>query len=147
MVGACLGQVWLDGVPLGLLWVQVQRVAPAGARQAVLIGWLPPEPAIQRALPLPARPAHIAWRTGLHVQLPHCMPDLHVQLLHGAEKCSCTAPQAPPSPSSALHKDQGDPITPAAQFWLAYSALVVMSHPRCSACMQCCHEEVSQAQA
>ena len=104
MAGACLGQVWLSGVLLGLLWVQVQGLAPAGARQAVLIGWLPPEPAVQRALPLPARRAHFARCTGLHIQLPHRMPDVHVQLLHGADAGSCIAPQAHHSPSSALHK-------------------------------------------
>ena len=104
MVGACLGQVWLGGVPLGLLWVQVQGLAPAGARQAVLIGWLPPEPAVQRTLPLPARRVHVAWCTGLHIQLPHRMPDLSVQLLHGADGGSCTAPQAPHSPAVPLHE-------------------------------------------
>ena len=62
------------------LGVQVQGVAPAGPGQAVLGSGLLPEAAVQRAVPLALGAA--AGRAGHHVQLPHRMPDLHVQLLH-----------------------------------------------------------------
>ena len=62
------------------LGVQVQGVAAAGPGQAVLGSGLLPEAAVQRAVPLALGTA--AGRAGHDVQLPHRMPDLHVQLLH-----------------------------------------------------------------
>ena len=78
---ANLWQVGLvRGALLRRLGVQVQGVAAAGPGQAVLGSGLLAEAAVQRAVPLALGAA--AWRAGQHVQLPHRMPDLHVQLLH-----------------------------------------------------------------
>lgn len=82
-LSACLWQVGLRGVVFRLLGVQVQGVAATGPRQAVLVGGLPPEAAIQGVVPLLAAGAG-ARPAGLDVQLLHCMPHLHVQLLHRA---------------------------------------------------------------
>ena len=77
-------RLWQVGLVRGALLrglgVQVQGVAAAGPGQAVLGSGLLAQATVQRAVPLALGAA--AGRAGHHIQLPHRMPDLHVQLLH-----------------------------------------------------------------
>ena len=88
--------------PLAPAWGAGAGRGRRRARAGCLGQRAPCEAAVQRAVPLALGAA--AGRAGHHIQLPHRMPDLHVQLLHGADAGSCIAPQAHHSPSSALHK-------------------------------------------